>query len=335
MSVVINTNNAASLASYNLGQTNDRLQRSLNRLSSGSRINSSFDDAGGLAVSMKLSAALRRSEACEAGVGNALAFLQTQDGALATATKVVTRMSELAALALDVTKNDQDLENYNTEFQQLRGEIESIAHEKFNHIALFATTNIYQTYIAENFEAKHLMVVTSEDGSQSCQITQPPLNINTGGVSQLLYTFFDDSDLVDGQGIYTYPGDAFHEINYGENVDGHSAYGWDVLVEGDSLLDLDRANAERLGGYAQLALQELANMRAQNGAEQSRLEFAKDILAVNQVNLEQANSRIMDVDVASESTQLARFNILQQAGTAMLTQANQSTQSILRLISLN
>jgi len=76
-------------------------------------------------------------------------------------------------------------------------------------------------------------------------------------------------------------------------------------------------------------------MRAQNGAEQSRLEYAKDMLAVNQINLEQANSRIIDVDVASESSQLARFNILQQAGTAMLTQANQSTQSILRLLQLN
>jgi flagellin len=76
-------------------------------------------------------------------------------------------------------------------------------------------------------------------------------------------------------------------------------------------------------------------MRAQDGAEQSRLEYAKDMLAVNQINLEQANSRIIDVDVASESSQLARFNILQQAGTAMLTQANQSTQSILRLLQLN
>jgi flagellin len=83
----------------------------------------------------------------------------------------------------------------------------------------------------------------------------------------------------------------------------------------------------------QTAIQDLANLRANNGAEQSRLSFAADMLAVNKVNLESANSRILDVDVASESSNLARFNILQQAGTAMLAQANASTQSILRLIS--
>jgi flagellin len=83
----------------------------------------------------------------------------------------------------------------------------------------------------------------------------------------------------------------------------------------------------------QQAIQNLATLRANNGAEQSRLTFAADMLALNKTNLESANSRILDVDVADESTKLARFNILQQAGTAMLAQANQSTQSILRLIS--
>ncbi len=82
----------------------------------------------------------------------------------------------------------------------------------------------------------------------------------------------------------------------------------------------------------QTAIQNLATIRANNGAEQSRLTFAADMLAVNKTNLEAANSRILDVDVADESTKLARFNILQQAGTAMLAQANQATQSILRLI---
>jgi flagellin len=81
------------------------------------------------------------------------------------------------------------------------------------------------------------------------------------------------------------------------------------------------------------AIQDLATLRANNGAEQVRLTFAADMLAVNKTNLEAANSRIVDVDVAEESTNLARFNILQQAGTAMLAQANQSTQSLLRLLS--
>jgi flagellin len=80
------------------------------------------------------------------------------------------------------------------------------------------------------------------------------------------------------------------------------------------------------------AIQNLATLRATNGAEQSRLTFASDMLSVNRQNLEAANSRIIDVDVAAESSQLARFQILQQAGTAMLAQANTSQQSLVRLL---
>ena len=80
------------------------------------------------------------------------------------------------------------------------------------------------------------------------------------------------------------------------------------------------------------AIQDLAGLRATNGSEQQRLTFAADMLAINKVNLESANGRIADVDIASESANLARLNILQQAGTAMLAQANMSTQSILRLL---
>ena len=93
------------------------------------------------------------------------------------------------------------------------------------------------------------------------------------------------------------------------------------------------ASATAAVATIQTQIQELADLRANNGAEQSRLSFAADMLAVNKVNLESANSRIIDVDVATESSNLARWNILQQAGTAMLAQANTSTQSILRLIS--
>jgi flagellin len=81
------------------------------------------------------------------------------------------------------------------------------------------------------------------------------------------------------------------------------------------------------------AIQNLATLRATNGSQQSRLTFAADMLSINKVNLESANSRIADVDIASESANLARFNILQQAGMAMLSQANMSQQSVLRLLS--
>jgi len=293
MSVVINTNTSASLASYNLSSTNVNLQRSLNRLSSGSRINSSYDDAGGTAVSMKLSASIRRTEATLANVNNSMAFLQTQDGVLKNADKVLNRMSELAMLATDVTKSTDDLALYNTEMSQLKGQLNLMLNEKFNGITLFhegATTGAtIDSAIDLSTSGNSLMVVASHDGDQTIGITRADLNA-------IAYDITD--------------------TNSANNLSIGSTTGAENAV--DSIQD---------------AIQHLATLRANNGAEQSRLSFAADMLSINKINLESANSRIVDVDVASESSQLARFNILQQAGTAMLAQANQSTQSILRLIS--
>ena len=271
MSVVINTNSAASAASYNLSNTNVNLQRSLNRLSSGFRINSSFDDAGGLAVSMKMSAAIRRTDAAATNVANSLSFLQTQDGVLKSADKVLSRMSELSTLALDVTKTTSDKELYQKEFNVLREELTAMVTEEFNGISLFGTGS------------GALTVMTSEDGTtQSVDISQTDLDT----INQT-YSASDISSYTGAQSAVT------------------------VITA---------------------AIESLASARAQNGAEQSRLSYAEDMLKVNKTNLEAANSRIIDVDVAAESTQLARFNILQQSGTAMLAQANQATQSILKLL---
>ena len=289
MSVVINTNTSASLASYNLSSTNVNLQRSLNRLSSGSRINSSYDDAGGLAVSMKMSASIRRTEATLANVNNSVAFLQTQDGVLKNADKVLNRMSELAMLATDVTKSTNDLALYNTELSQLKGQLNLMLSEQFNGIALFTAGATANADGAAFDVDSTLTVITSHDGDQSIGITQVDLN----------QVVFDITD-----------------TNSANNMDITSTTGAQDAVD-----------------YIQTAIQNLATLRANNGAEQSRLTFAADMLSINKINLEAANSRIIDVDVAAESSQLARFNILQQAGTAMLAQANQSTQSILRLIS--
>ncbi|MCX6961292.1 MAG: flagellin [Verrucomicrobia bacterium] len=294
MSVVINTNSAATSAAYNLSNTNVNLQRSLNRLSSGSRINSSYDDAGGLAVSMKLSASIRRTDATLANVNNSIAFLQTQDGVIKTADKILNRMSELATLAQDVTKSTSDLALYNTELTQLKGQLNLMLDEEFNGISLFSEGVAAGGSASANGldmdTNSTLVVVASHDGNQTIGITQVDLN-------QIVFDITDTAST-------------------------------------SSYMDISTTdNARDAVGYIQTAIQNLATLRANNGAEQSRLTFAADMLAVNKTNLEAANSRILDVDVADESTKLARFNILQQAGTAMLAQANQSTQSILRLIS--
>jgi flagellin len=254
MSVVINTNYAATIASSNLASSNSMLQRSLNRLSSGSKIVNPADDAGGLAVSMKLSAAAKRSGATANNIGNAISFLQTQDGVMKVTGKILDRMSELATLYTDSTKGSSDKANYNTEFTALSSELTKLGNETFNGIGLFGS----------------ISVNTTEAGG--------------GAVTTTAYT------MASGLAIGTLSG-----IN--------------------------------------TAIQNLATARAANGAAQSRLGFSSEVLTVNKSNLEAANSRIVDVDVASESTQLARWNILVQSGTAMLAQANQSAQSALRLIS--
>jgi flagellin len=280
--ISINTNSAASAAAYNLGNINTSLQKSLQRLSSGSRINSSFDDAGGLAVSMKLSASIRRTEATQANVNNSMAFLETQDGVLKSADKLVARMSELAQLANDVTKSTSDLALYQTEVNTLKSQLTSMMSETFNGISLFTGAAS-----ATPATATTLSVVASQDGTQTIGITQA----NLASVGALVGTAS------------------------GVGIDISSATG-----------------AKNAISTVTAAIQNLAQLRAYNGAEQSRLNFASDTLSINKTNLEAANSRIIDVDVAEESSKLARFNILQQAGTAMLAQANQSSQSLLRLL---
>lgn len=288
MSVVINTNSAATSAAYNLSNTNVNLQRSLNRLSSGSRINSSADDAGGLAVSMKLSASIRRTDATSANVNNAVSFLQTQDGVMKTADKILNRMSELATLAQDVTKTTTDLSLYNTELTQLKGQLNLMLKEKFNGISLFSEGANASSDGGTMDEDSTLTVIASHDGAQSIGITQVDLN-------QIVFDITDDTSA--------------------KVMDIGSTTGAQAAVT-----------------TIQAAIQDLATLRSNNGAEQSRLTFAADMLAVNKTNLEAANSRIIDVDVADESTKLARYNILQQAGTAMLAQANTSQQSLVRLL---
>ncbi|MFT3783348.1 MAG: flagellin [Nibricoccus sp.] len=254
MSVVINTNYAATVAANNLASSNTSLQKSLNRLSSGSKIVSPSDDAGGLAVSMKLSAATKRQGAIANNISNATAYLQTQDGAMKVASKVLERMSELATLYTDVTKSSSDLANYSTEFTALNSQLTLLSNEKFNGIAIFGTG----------------LSVTANDASGSISLTS-----KTAVAAQTISN---------GAGIQT-------------------------------------------------AIQSLATDRAANGAEQSQLSFAGDMVTTNKANLEAANSRIIDVDVAEESTQLARWNTLVQAGTSMLSQANGSAQTALKLLS--
>ena len=140
MPIVVNSNSSATAASFNLSRANDALRKSLERLSSGKRINGAADDAGGLSVAYKLDSRINRTNALIQNSQNALSFLQVQDSALSTVGSIVDRMAELRTMAQDITKNTGDIENYSKEFIELQSQLSQIRNEKFNGISLFAST---------------------------------------------------------------------------------------------------------------------------------------------------------------------------------------------------
>jgi len=291
---------------------------------------------------MKMAAAQKRTEATAINLRNIQSYLDTQDGAFKIADKVLSRMSELTTLARDVTKNSGDVENYDKEFQNLQTQLTSLGTEKFNGVSLFSTVSAGSVFT----------VPTSEDGSQSTSVTKasmdsdPAVSMMIGGFVQINgaptpeYVPFSSTTAytggTSGTTVYKLDGStrsmtvaeatAANLIRSGTDTSSANA----VASAIDGALDYD--NSASFAYISQMALQQVADMRAQNGAEMSRVNFAQDLLNINAINLEAANSRIIDVDVAAESSQLARFQILQQAGTAMLAQANTSQQSLVRLL---
>jgi flagellin len=288
---VINTNIQAIAAARSLNQSQEMLGRSLTRLSSGSKIVNPSDDAAGLAVSEKLDAQSRRLKAATTNVQNAISYVQTADGFMSGMTKILARMSELAILGKDVTKNPSDIALYQQEFSALQDQLRATVGGSsadiggaadvdtplgaFNGITLFGSSST------------GLVVTIGQAVGQDMTIGA--------------------SNLRDG---------AMHDII---DQDGSGAYAL-------SLTDTDVV--EKITA----AIQDVATERATLGAAQSRLELAATTLQVEYENLSSAISRIRDVDVAEESTQYAKYNILVQSGTAMLAQANQTPQSVLRLL---
>ena len=266
--MIINTNLQAQINADNLASSTTRLNKSLARLSSGSKIVDPSDDPAGMAVSARLDAEVGRVNAAKGNVSNALSFTQTQDGYMRNISKALDRMSELSMLSQDVTKTDSDRALYNNEFSQLSSYITEVAGKTFNGVTLFSTSP--------------LNVTTDADGT-TFQLT----GINLGATA------------------YTH------------------ALGGNISTV---------ASSETSLGLVKAAINQLSEDRATIGASQARLNYTADQLTVSGENLTAASSRIEDVDIAEESTQYAKQNILVQAGTAMLAQANQLPQMALKLL---
>lgn len=307
MPLNINTNSAAASASFHLSKNNASLQKSLARLSSGSRITQPADDAGGLAVSMKLKGSINRLQGVEKNIGNAISFLQVQDGVLESAGKIVDRMAELKALSQDVLKNSSDIANYNAEFKNLQVQLHQMGDTKFNGVSLFAITKAAGGNATFNTvgSGNTVSIYTSENGGSGSVVSinkatmLAALTIDAGNVSVKK---------------------AFQDVS--GNVKSFAA----SAVSGAISL-----GAVSVGVYSQ-ALQNIATLRAENGGSVSRLQFAQESAAQQRTNLEAANGRIVDVDIASESTLLAKYNILVQASASMLSQANSSPNVALMLL---
>jgi flagellin len=307
MPLNINTNTAASSASYYLSKNNASLQKSLNRLSSGSRITQPADDAGGLAVSMKLRGTISRLSGVEKNIDNAISFLQVQDGVLESAGKILDRMAELKALSQDVLKNSSDIANYNAEFKNLQVQLYQSSETKFNGVSLFATTNSTGNATFNTVGSGNTVSIFTSATGESGSI----VSINKSTMLAAL--------TIDASSVST-------KKTFQDSITaGTYSFGAATVGAAFNLGDVSVAVFTQ-------ALQNVATLRAENGGSVSRLQFAKESAGQQRTNLEAANGRIMDVDIAKESTQLAKFNILVQASASMLSQANASSNVAMMLL---
>ena len=319
MALTINTNPSATVATMHLSKNNAALKKSLNLLSSGSRIVQPVDDAGGLAVSMKLESAIVRLSGAAKNIQNAQSFLEVQDGVLTSASKILNRMVELKGLSSDVMKNSSDQENYNREFQDLQMQMYDLANLKFNGVSLFATTKADGT--AASFsnlsqvttERNTVVVNVSADGTSG-----PQVSINK---ALLLAALTIDPSNLGGSSDWT------------DAATPNSVAGGEI-----AFASADNAGADNLDlwdisvGVFQQAIENVATLRADNGGTMSRLRFAAEDVALQKTNLIAANGRIRDVDIATESTNLAKYQVLVQASASMLAQANSNTDVALMLL---
>ena len=181
MPITVNSNPAAAAANFYMSKNNSALQKSINRLSSGSKIVHPNDDAGGLAVSMKLESAVVRLQGAEKNIQNGMSFLEVQDGVLANASKIMNRMIELKGLSQDVLKNSSDNDNYNREFKNLQVQLFEMGNLTFNGVSMFAN------HTSENpaTEAKFsdMNQVLTEDNTMSIYVSSdgssgPKVSIN-------------------------------------------------------------------------------------------------------------------------------------------------------------
>lgn len=275
MAAIINTNIASLNAQRNMNTSQSSLNTSLQRLSSGLRINSAKDDAAGLSIATRMDAQVRGSNVAIRNANDAISYAQTADGALGNVTDALQRMRELAVQSANATNNAGDRTNLNAEFAQLQSEITRITGTtKFNgNAVLTGTANTFQV----GADTTDTITVTGTDLTAAAAKTALAAAPGTNDVTT-------------------------------------------AAKATSSVTAID------------LALDEINTERATFGAVQNRFNSVVSNLQNKVENTSAAKSRITDADFAAETANLTRSQILQQAGTAMLAQANSLPNNVLSLL---
>jgi flagellin len=299
--MIINTN-VAALNSYNqLSNTNNNMQKSLERLSSGSRINRAADDAAGLAISEKMNAQTRGLAQAQRNAQDGISMIQTAEGALKETHSMLQRMRELSVQASNDTNTTEDRVQIQKELNQLSTQIDDISEDtQFNTKALLNG---------------NLTAGTGNAGVQTFQVgankgENLTLEINDMGAT----------------------GTGSLEVDAGKAVSVDTA-GNAVFSGGSGTVNVTtQTGAADAIKTIDDAIQDVSDERSKLGAVQNRLDHTINNLSATEENLTAANSRIKDVDMAKEMMNMSKQQILSQAGTAMLAQANQMPQGVLQLL---
>ena len=286
MASVINTNLLSLNAQRNVSNSQASLATSLQRLSSGLRVNSAKDDAAGLAISERLNAQVRGSNVAIRNANDGISLSQTAEGALAKVTDSLQRMRELAVQARNATNTDADKDSLDKEFGELSKEIQRVlGGTTFNGRAILATESGTQTFqVGANVTSNDRIDVVTTDMTGSTDITTVAGTDNTGA----------------GRAVI------------------------DATANGGAI-DTVISNIDT-------AINTVSSERANLGAAQNRMDQVISNLQISVENQSAAKSRITDADFAQETANLSRASILQQAGNAMIAQANQIPSQVLSLL---
>jgi flagellin len=303
MGLRIRTNVASLNAQRRLGISSDNLRDSMNKLASGERINKAADDAAGLAVSENLRADVRSLNMAKRNALDGVSLVQTAEGGLVETSNMLIRLRELAIQSSSDTLGNTERGFLDKEFLQLKDEIDRIAS-------------------STEFNGTRLLVGNAEIPEELKSSNAFPLEIQVGK------DYFTDSDALDKPNAVNIIKIDFANLNAFTSGEGSLDLG---KAEEGTRVDV-KVNAQASITKLDTAITKISDYRAYLGSIQNRLGSTINNLGVQNENLEESRSRIRDTDFASETARMTQENILQQAGTSVLTNANQQPQIALRLL---